>query len=48
VWGIKVCRTMHHGSTLARLAVGFLAPNLGGDVTFASNGGLLLVAPVKE
>ncbi len=49
VWSAKVCRTIHHGgSTLARLAVGFLAPNLAGDVTFAGKDGLLLVAPAKE
>jgi len=48
VWRVKVCQTMRHGgSTLARLAVGFLSPNLAGDVTFAGKDGTRLVAPAK-
>ncbi|MDA8358079.1 MAG: FkbM family methyltransferase [Actinomycetota bacterium] len=46
---VKICRTMHQsGRALVRLAVGFLAPNLVGDVTFADKDGLRRVAQATD
>ncbi|MHB1853446.1 MAG: FkbM family methyltransferase [Acidimicrobiales bacterium] len=46
---LRVFLAVRHGSrTLARVAVGMLAPELAGDVTFQTRDGLRLVAPARD
>jgi len=46
---VKLCRTMRHGPRiLAHLAVGILAPDQAGDVSFVTRDGLRLVAQARE
>jgi FkbM family methyltransferase len=49
VWSVRLWRTMRHGArVLARLALGYVAPGLAGDVTFVGRDGTAIVAPARE
>ena len=46
LWSVRIWRTTRHGErTLARTALGFLAPHWAGDVTFERKDATTLVAP---
>jgi len=49
MYGVRIYRTMQHGGrTLGRLAVGFVAPDHAGDVTFLDRNGMSLIAPCRD
>jgi len=49
MYGVRIYRTMQHGGhTLGRLAVGFVAPDHAGDVTFLDRSGMSLIAPCRD
>ncbi len=49
LWSVRIWRTTRHGErTLARIALGFLAPHWAGDATFERRDGTTLVAPANS
>jgi len=48
-YSIRICQTMQNGGrTLAQLAIGFIAPDHAGDVTFVDMQGMSLEAPSRD